>query len=123
MSIKDPGFVSYLNDHVNDSILFTIQDKCKKIISPALINSRIAALRDARETIVRSHFKNTDVAKRVKFSKTNSTIPFNGLSIYKIDYKGDLPEKLKQAYQEMNALDDESPRKKFKKVRDKTEDE
>ncbi len=40
--------------------------------------------------------------------------------IYKIDYKGEFPESLIKAYQKMNELNDEAPRKKFKQERKKS---
>jgi hypothetical protein len=50
-------------------------------------------------------------------SAAQNTIPYNGFSFYRIEYKGELPEWLLLAYQEMNVLDEESPRKKFKEER------
>jgi hypothetical protein len=46
-----------------------------------------------------------------------NTIPYNGFSFYKITYKGDVPESLTKAYRKMNELNDEAPRKIFKKER------
>lgn len=119
MSIKDPSFVNYLDNMVKDSLLFTIQDKCRRIIPSSLINTRISELRKEREENFKSYFKNIKSKERLVFSKTISTVPFNGYSIYKIDYKGELPESLLKAYREMNMLNAESPRKQFKEERER----
>jgi hypothetical protein len=45
-------------------------------------------------------------------------IPFNGFSYYKITYKGDFPESLLKAYSDINEMDNKRPRSKFKKERE-----
>ena len=55
----------------------------------------------------------------MKFLKSENVIPYNGFSFYKIEYKGEFPESLLKAYQKMNELDNEIPRKKFEKERKK----
>ncbi len=62
-------------------------------------------------------FKNKEVDKRVKVHGVKNVIPYNGFSLYKIDYKGELPESLISAYRKMNELNEEEPRKKFEKDR------
>jgi len=44
-------------------------------------------------------------------------LPFNGYSVYKIAYKGEFPAPLLKAYQKMNELNNEDPRKEYKKDR------
>jgi hypothetical protein len=48
-------------------------------------------------------------------------IPYNGFSFYKIEYHGEIPESLINAYQEMNDLNNEAPRKKYKQERRKNQ--
>ena len=48
------------------------------------------------------------------FCECIETINF---SFYKIEYKGEYPESLIKAYQELNELNDKAPREKFKKER------
>ena len=45
--------------------------------------------------------------------------PYNGYSFYKIVYKGETPPDLIKAFQKMNELNDEAPRKKFEEDRKK----
>ena len=54
---------------------------------------------------------------RVKILKGEQVVPYNGFSFYKIEYKGEFPESLIKAYHNMNELNNEAPRKKFKQER------
>jgi hypothetical protein len=59
------------------------------------------------------------VDKQIKISKGEYVIPYNGFSFYKIEYKGEIPDALIKAYKEMNELNNEAPRKKYKQERKK----
>lgn len=48
MSVKDTVFVNYLNKHFKSSMLFTVQEKCAKFISVALINAKLKQLNTER---------------------------------------------------------------------------
>src|SRR6185369_1819153 len=120
MSVKDSLFVRYLNKQVNDNMLFTIQEKCSRLINAKIVNDKLKQLNKQRETAFLSFFKKQGVESRVNMNATENTIPYNGFSIYKIEYKGEIPESLRKAYQKMNELNDEFPRKKFLKERIKT---
>lgn len=119
MSIKDSVFVAYLNKHASDSLMFTVQDKCKKFVGMDVVNSKYQSLLKERERVFRLNFRDEGVNKRVKFVAAINAVPFNGFSYYKIDYKGDFPEKLIDAYYEMNDLNKTKARKKYEKKRDK----
>ncbi len=114
MSVKDSLFVSYLNSHLKDSLIFTIQGKCAGLIDSSFINTKFYQLIKARENAFIFYFKKRGVDKQVKILKGENVIPYNGFSFYKIEYKGEFPEFLLKAYQQMNELNNEAPRKKFK---------
>jgi len=113
MSAKDSLFVRYLNNHIKDTLIFTIQDKCISIIDSAFINAKFNQLIKERENAFIFYFKKREVDKRVKILKGENIIPYNGFSFYKIEYKGEFPESLMKAYQQMNEFNNEAPRKKF----------
>ena len=113
MSVKDSIFVRYLNNRINDSLLYTIQEKCYTMIDSAFINTKFNQLIKERENAFLSFFKKREVDKRVKFLKGENVVPYNGFSFYKIEYKGEFPAPLLKAYQQMNELNNEAPRKKF----------
>jgi len=119
MSAKDGQFVQYLNKQTHDSMLFTVQAKCAKLIDESSIDAKYHQLNKDREIAFLAYFKEKEVANRVKISAGESVVPYNGFSYYKIVYKGEYPESLAKAYKDMNDLNDEAPRNIFKKLRDK----
>ncbi len=122
MSVKNTPFVLYLDKVLNDSMLFTIQAKCDRFIGGNVINSKFSQLNKAREEAFIFYFKEKDVDKRVKMHIGENNIPYNGFSFYKINYKDDFPKSLIDAHQKMDELDEEAPRKQYKKERRKYKD-
>jgi len=119
MSIKDEEFVKYLNRQTADSMLFTTQDKCNRLLGATFVEAKYNQLNREREAVFISFFKDRNVEKRVKISANQSVIPYNGFSFYKMQYKGEFPEALMKAYQRMNELNDKAPRNLFRKQRTK----
>lgn len=115
MSVKDSLFVHYLDKLIGDSSLNTIQEKCSFIISNNLVNKQFNQLSINRELVFKSYFG--EAASRVNFKNKKSTVPFNGFSFYRIDYNGEIPESLLKAYRQMEELNAESPREKYKEKR------
>jgi hypothetical protein len=119
MSVKDSFFVQYINKQIHDKMLFTVQDKCIRLLGSAFINNKFKQLNAEREGAFMLRFKEKAIETRVKIFAGENTIPYNGFSFYKIVYKGNLPESLIRAYNEMNKLNNIVPRKSFEKVREK----
>lgn len=119
MSVKDSLFVHYLNKQIKDSLVFTIQEKCSRIIDSASINAKFKKLNSERVNAFMFYFKEKGVTKQIKIHTNVNVIPYNGFSFYKIDYKGEYPESLIKAYRKMNELNKEVPRDKFKMERRK----
>jgi len=117
MSIKEEKFVSYLNKHTADSMLFTTQDKCSRLMGVRTVEARYNELNKARETVFLAFFSDKNVEQRIKFSSGQNVIPYNGFSFYKMQYKGEFPGDLMKAYKKMNELNDRAPRNLFQKER------
>jgi hypothetical protein len=115
LSVKDKGFIKYLNKTNSDSMKFTVQEKCLALIGSSLINSKIKFLNSERKKEFISFFNSEGVASRIKFYAIKDVVPFNGFSYYKIDYKGEIPEEVLDAYRNMNRLNKEEPRSRFKR--------
>jgi len=120
-SVKDPAFVEYLNKKIKKDLLFTIQDKCSKLIPPNAVNKRYNELIKARETVFLNYFQDKEVEKRIHIAPNENVIPYNGFSFFKIEYKGKLPKSLIKAYKNLDDLNEVSPRKEFKEEREKTQ--
>ncbi|MBI3520879.1 MAG: DUF748 domain-containing protein, partial [Bacteroidetes bacterium] len=119
MSNKDSLFIDYLNSKAGNTLLFTVQDKCIAILGEKYIADKLKKLNTNREKLFNVYFKENGINKQVNIHSTINTTPYNGFSYYKIDYSGTKPASLVKAYERMHELNNEAPRKKFKKERDK----
>lgn len=118
-SVKDPLFQAYLDKKTNDPLLFTLQDKCLKLFGTEAVNRRLSAINKERAALFMSYFQKAEVAKQVRIQLAKNVVPYNGFSFYKISYKSEFPECVLKAYRRMNELNEESPRKKLRKLRKK----
>jgi hypothetical protein len=120
MSVKDSLFIRYVNKHVSDTTLFTMQDKCSNLVGTTLVNTRFKQLNTDRESAFRFCFLKNNMQNRVQIQAAENTIPYNGFSFYKIEYKGQLPKSLTKAYEKLQELNDEAPRKKYEREQKKS---
>jgi len=114
MSIRDAGFIKYLNSMVKDKLLFTIQQKCSKFIGTDLVTKRYHQLIKNRKNEFLAFFKNDGTTNRIKFQNTETSVPFSGFSYYEIKYKGVVPKYLKDANEDIEQINEEKSRKKYK---------
>ena len=117
MSVKDSVFVRYLNNHLNDTMLFTIQEKCDHFVGSAIPEARYRQLNKERKDAFLLQFTQKALDKQIKIYAGENDIPYNGFSYYKVTYQGELPASLIRAYRKMNELNNEAPRRKYKKER------
>jgi hypothetical protein len=116
LSIKDSLFTYYLNKQVGTD-LHTVQEKCARLIKAEVVDQKLKQLNTARKNLFLSVFKEEGVEARVKMEVVKTTIPFNGFSLYRVSYKGEFPERVMEAYEDINDLDNTNPRSKFKEER------
>ena len=117
MSSKDSSFVKYLDKHITDTLLFTVQEKCYRLVGLDLVNNEFNKLMRRRTKALRDYFKEEETSKQIKIMDNKNTIPFNGFSYFKISYKGDLPKSLLEAYQELNEFNEQAPRNRYRTYR------
>lgn len=117
ISTRDTSFLNYLNRQLKDSLIYTIQGKCINLLGKDFIESKFQELNKQRSRVFLTYFKKGETENRVKIVKAENSVPYNGFSNYKIDYKGTLPSDLISAYKKMNALNNEDPRSQFKGYR------
>lgn len=121
MSSKDASFNRFLKKQVKDTLLFTVQEKCRNMLGSGIVNTKYHQLLKQREKKFSSYFdKNT--LEQIKFLAGESTVPYNGFSFFKIDYHGDIPERLRDSYEEMNELEEEDFRQRYKEIRKSPEE-
>jgi len=117
MTSRAPAFLKYLNEQTNDAMLFTIQDKCLRLLGNTFVNNKLDQLLAQRVTNFTSYFLENKINKQFKFIASDNTIPFNGFSYFKINYKGEIPKSLSQAYGKLLKLNNEYPREEYSKFR------
>ncbi len=120
LSIRDSLFVKYLNKRTKSDFLYTAQAKSLELINQQTIQSKFNLLNKQRLNAFIYYFKEKGVEKQIKFQEGINIVPYNGFSMYKINYEGNLPESIMNAYRRMNELNNEAPRNKFKKDRIKS---
>lgn len=112
MSNKDSAFVQYLNK-INNNDVYTIQQKCLNFVGNELVNSKYAKLVKGREDTFKQTFADNGTFNQVKILATQTTIPFNGFSLYKIKYNGEVPASLTDAYGNLEEINEDKPRRKY----------
>ena len=112
MSVKDSMFVRYLKKQVPDRMIFTVQERCKHLISNDVVEAKYKQLKTQRQEYFLAFFKDKG-AERVKIGKSEDYVPYNGFSYYKVEYKNDIPDKLNKAYENIDELNAKAPRKKY----------
>ena len=117
LSVKDSSFVHYLNKHIKGATLYTVQQKCAVLVGPELIDSKFEQLNKERMAAFKIYFEKKNLEKQIRIKHAKNVVPYNGFSFYKIEYHSELPEYLTEAYLKMNELNNEAPRKEFKKQR------
>ncbi len=117
MDVKDPPFVKQLNGLVKGRLIFTIQDKCALYVGNDIVNKKYKNLVDQREKLIKQFFADNGTEKQLKFNSHKSDIPYNGYSYFKINFKGDFPPNLMEAYHKMDEFDSKPPRRKFREER------
>ena len=113
MSVRDGGLVAHISKNLSDTVMFTLQEKCVNFVGSDLVRARLRSLAKDRETSFREIFLAHGTDDRLKIYASKIDIPYNGFSYYKLEYPGEIPNALHKAYQEMNDLNDEGPRKKY----------
>lgn len=113
INTKDPAFQKFLDSNTNDSLLFTIYDKCYRLIGSKKIEAEYKKLNKKREDNFSSYFSSKETLKQVIIKPIENAIPYSGFSFYKIDYQNELPKSLLKAYEKINELNRSEPRAKY----------
>ena len=119
LSVKDSSFVRYLNQFKSNASLVTVQEKCANFIDKDLLLKKLNDLEKQRKQAFLGYFEDNGTIRQLKFQANESIIPYNGFSYFKIKYKGEIPQDLILAYQDLNELDQDESRKKYKSIRQK----
>ena len=119
LSTRDSLFAGYLTTQVGKKDMYTIQDKCLKLVGLDKVDKLFYKLTCDRRKTFMAYFIKEHIGNRVRFKEVTDKTPYNGFSFYKIEYQGEWPKKLENAYKIMAELNSESPRSKFSSERAK----
>jgi hypothetical protein len=98
MSVKDTQFIAMLDKSIEGSKqMFTLQEKCRHWVDTNVIDQKLAKLSSNRKKVFMAAFKDEGVAARVKMKTEKADFPRTGFSYYQIAYKGEIPERLQKA--------------------------
>jgi len=114
---KNAAFVKYVNKNITDTSLFTLQEKCYKLVGEQFVNEKYNQLLRLRKATFMSAFKDNKTNAQINVVANKNEIPMNGFSYYKINYKGNFPEELSEAFEKLAYLNSEAPRNRYRKYR------
>lgn len=117
MASKDSSFIKYLDKAVKDSTLFTLQEKCYRLIGSNIVTKIFSQQIKERKKNFMDYFVQNKTDNQVKFLANTNTVPFNGFSYFAISYPGTIPNELLSAYEKLNEMNSQAPREKYIKFR------
>lgn len=121
LSVKDPGFVAFLNARIKDNTQFTVQHKAARLVGQSVLQNKYDLLIAEREKAFKAAFVEKGVIKQVTWGKAVHGVPFNGFSHYSMSYKGNVPDYLLRAYKRMDKYNSEGIREKYRRERKRNE--
>ena len=113
MSVKERGLVKYVGRNLSDTVMFTLQEKCINFVGSDVVNAKFKKLVQDRQDSFKQLFVSSGTDKQVKITASENRIPYDGFSYFSLSYDGELPKSLRKAYEKMNELNNEVPRKKY----------
>ena len=115
--IKDSLFIVYLDKKCAGIFMYTIQEKCHCLVGEKMVASDYKSLQHERMIEFMSAFKDLGIQNQIKFSSIKNEIPYNGFSYFRMKFNKEIPEELMKAYEKIDMLDEQKPRKEYRKKR------
>ncbi|PZR38746.1 MAG: hypothetical protein DI538_08865 [Azospira oryzae] len=117
MSVKDHALVRYISRNLSDTVMFTLQEKCMHFVGSEVVNRSFNQLVHERKKSFRSSFVENGTERQMKIKAGKSSIPYNGFSYFRLDYPEGMDDRLRKAYEKIKELNNEAPRKDYRKER------
>lgn len=113
LSSKDSSFIRFMDRSLKDSELLTLQEKCSRFVGSVVVERSYDNLIKFRREAFLQQFVNDGTAERIEFKEIQNKIPYTWFSYYEINYKGDIPETLAEAFDKLYEINSEPPRREF----------
>lgn len=122
MSVRDPRLVNYISTNLSDTVMFTLHEKCINYVGIKIVNEQMNQLIKSREASFREPFLANGTEGKILIQAIQNDIPYNGFSYFQLDYPGEIPRTLQKAYEKMDDLNNEKPRKQYMNRRENDEE-
>jgi hypothetical protein len=66
-----------------------------------------------RKDVFLKYFKDNGTINQVEFLKEENQVPYTWFSYFRIDYKGEIPESLKKAFDKLYEINSQPPREHY----------
>ncbi|HEX2969124.1 MAG TPA: DUF748 domain-containing protein [Bacteroidales bacterium] len=113
INVRDKNFMKYLNSSIKNSELLTLPEKCYRLTGKDVVDNKYNDLMQKRREAFLESFRENKSIDRVDILEPVSRIPYNWFSFYDIRYKGDIPESLSKAFNDLYNINTEPPRRRF----------
>lgn len=114
LSSKDSTFLKFLDEKISGSGLLTLQEKCYIYVGEDAVNRKYQEMVEGRAESFLEFFTDKNTEKQVEILDVRNEFPYNWFSYYDINYKGDIPESLRDAFDELYEINNEPPREEYR---------
>lgn len=113
LSSKDSTFIRFMDRSIKNPEFLTLQEKCRRFTGGDVVDRSYEQLVDMRRKAFLEYFVKNGTNKRIDIQEIKNSVPYNWFSFYQINYKGDIPESLADAFDKLYEINSEPPRREF----------
>jgi hypothetical protein len=113
MPTKDSALLKYLDKTLKKPLPHTVQEKYYQYVGREVVSRKFELLAEKRREAFMKFFRDNGTDNRIDFLRIENQVPYNWFSYFKIDYKGDIPESLKEAFNKLYEINSEPPREDY----------
>lgn len=113
MPAKDSALLNYLNKTLKKPLPLTVQERYYKYVGREVVSRKFELMAEKRREVFMKFFRDNGTDNRIEFLKIENQVPYNWFSYFKIDYKGEMPESLKEAFNKLYEINSEPPREDY----------
>ena len=113
ISSKDSSFIKFMNNSIKNPGLLTMQEKCYLYVGKDVVENQFKAIVEGRKNAFMQFFVDNNTSKRVEILDIKNQVPNTWFSYFDINYKGDVPEELSEAFNKLYEIDRDPPRREY----------
>lgn len=109
LSSKDSTFIRFMNSRIKNPGFLTLQEKCYRYVGKEIVDKNFEALVEGRKKAFMQFFVRNNTDKRVELLEAKDEIPYNWFSYFDINYRGDVPESISEAFNKLYEINRDPP--------------